>query len=282
MTQPVELISTPGDLVGLASAVMDLTAAAIEIRAHEDTHQVILPPGWKREDITTQVAAQKDAPARKRGSVELHDVASFVLYCEDQGAKESGYLYAIAEKHCIVAVFNDHQAGPGWQDHRATLALTKTREAEIWLKHNTVPMEQEAFATFLEDNIADVVEPSGEVLLKVALTLQAKTDVSFRSARRLDNGQVQLQYSETIDARAGDGDLVIPREFSIGIRLFKNVPGYKLRARLKYRLAASKVRFWYELDRPLDAIEEAFKGIADEVQEKSGYPMLFGLPPSVK
>lgn len=282
MNGTTELTSNPGDLVGLAETIQKLAGAAIAISSHEDTHQVILPPGWKREDITEQVAAQKDAPPRKRGSVELHDVPSFVRYCEDQEAKDRGYLYAIAEKHCIVAVFNDHQAAPGWQDHRATLALTKTREAETWLKHNTVPMEQETFATFLEDNIADVVEPSGEVLLKVALTLQAKTDVSFRSARRLDNGQVQLQYSETIDARAGDGDLVIPREFSIGIRLFRNVPGYKLRARLKYRLAASKVKFWYELDRPLDAIEEAFKGIADEVQEKSGYPMLFGLPPSVK
>lgn len=282
MTTTDKLSSTTGDLVGLTEAIQALTAAAIEIRAHEDTHQIILPPGWKREDITDLVAAQRPAPARKRGSVEIHDIPSFVLYCEDQAAKQNGYLYAITEKHCVVAVFNDHQAGAGWQDHRATLVLTKTREAETWLRNNEAAMEQEAFAAFLEDNIADVVEPSGEVLLKVALTLQAKTDVSFRSARRLDNGQVQLQYSETIDARAGDGAMEIPREFSIGIRFFKNVPGYKLRARLKYRLTAGKVRFWYELDRPLDAIEEAFRGIADEVQEKSGYPMLFGLPPATR
>ena len=127
-----------------------------------------------------------------------------------------------------------------------------------------------------------MVEPSGESLLKIALTLQAKTDVNFRTSRRLDNGQVQLQYVETIDARAGDGSLEIPREFTIGIRLFKNEAGYKLRARLKYRLGNGKVKFWYELDRPLDAIEDAFKGKADEVQEKTGYPLLYGTPPSAK
>ena len=57
---------------------------------------------------------------------------------------------------------------------------------------------------------------------------------------------------------------------------------YKLRARLKYRLGNGKVKFWYELDRPLDAIEDAFKGKADEVQEKCGYPLLYGVPPSTK
>ena len=281
MNTPMESVAA-GDLVGLAATVSELSGAALEIRAHEDTHSILLPPGWKREDLTTLVAAQKRAPARKRGSIELHDAASFIIYCEDQAASTEGYLYAITEKRCIVAVFNDHQAGPGWQDHRATLALNLTREADLWMRNNGQQMEQEAFATFLEDNIADVVEPSGETLLKIALTLQAKTDVNFRSSRRLDNGQVQLQYVETIDARAGDGSLEIPREFTIGIRLFKNEAGYKLRARLKYRLGNGKVKFWYELDRPLDAIEDAFKGKADEVQEKCGYPLLYGVPPSTK
>lgn len=281
MNTPLEAIAS-GDLVGLAATVSELSGAALEIRAHEDTHSIVLPPGWKREDLTALVAAQKPAPARKRGSVELHDAASFVRYCVDQAAHQTGYLYAIPDKRCIVAVFNDHQAGAGWQDHRATLALHLTREADIWVHSNGQQMEQEAFATFLEDNIADVVDPAGEVLLKIALTLQAKTDVTFKSSRRLQNGQVQLEYTETIEARAGDGSIEIPREFTLGLRLFPHEAGYKLRARLKYRLSSGRVKFWYELDRPADAIEDAFNGKADEVALLSGYPLLYGTPPSAK
>jgi uncharacterized protein YfdQ (DUF2303 family) len=136
-------------------------------------------------------------------------------------------------------------------------------------------MEQEEFAIFIEDNIADVVEPSGDTLLQVALTLQAKNEVNFSSSRRLDNGQVQLAYSETIDARAGTGAIEIPHRFAIGARLFKNGDGYKVYARLKYRLGGGKVKFWYELERPENAIEDAFKAYIDQAREH-GFTVLLG------
>lgn len=69
----------------------------------------------------------------------------------------------------------------------------------------------------------------------------------------------------------------IPREFKIGVRLFKNGEGYKLRARLKYRLAGGKVKFWYELDRPENAIEDAFQAYIDHARE-NGFTVLIGKP----
>jgi hypothetical protein len=60
------------------------------------------------------------------------------------------------------------------------------------------------------------------------------------------------------------------------LRIFKNGEGYRLRARLKYRLLGGSVKFWYELDRPERAIEDAFAGYVNEVREKSGYRVLIG------
>jgi uncharacterized protein YfdQ (DUF2303 family) len=97
------------------------------------------------------------------------------------------------------------------------------------------------------------------------------------SSRRLDNGQVQFAYSETIDARASEGSVEIPREFVIGVRLFKNGDGYKVRARLKYRLNAGKLKFWYELDRAENAIEDAFKAYVERARE-AGFAVLIGKP----
>ena len=62
-------------------------------------------------------------------------------------------------------------------------------------------------------------------------------------------------------------------------KTFKNGDGYKLRARLKYRLASGSVKFWYELDRPEKAIEDAFAGYIQRVREAAdGYTLLIGTP----
>jgi uncharacterized protein YfdQ (DUF2303 family) len=114
-------------------------------------------------------------------------------------------------------------------------------------------------------------------LLAIALTLQATTAANFESSRRLDNGQVQIAYTETIEARAGIGSIEIPREFAIGCRLFKNGAGYKVKARLKYRLGGGKIKFWYELDRPENAIEDAFVAYVEKAKEPT-FPVLIGKP----
>ena len=107
-------------------------------------------------------------------------------------------------------------------------------------------------------------------MLDMATTIQAKTDINFSSAKRLQNGQVQLQYTETIDARAGaNGALEIPKEFTLGLRIFKNGGGYRLKARLKYRLNAGTLKFWYELDRPCARFTGAKAGFCYGVPNKT-------------
>lgn len=72
------------------------------------------------------------------------------------------------------------------------------------------------------------------------------------------------------------GALTIPREFQLGLRILKNGGGYKLRARLKYRLGGGAVKFWYELDRPERAVEDAFNGYINLMAEQTGYTVLLG------
>jgi uncharacterized protein YfdQ (DUF2303 family) len=264
------------------SAIKRLSAMAISaqsIQKHGDTVHLVVPEGYKHIDITDAVEKAQDYPNRKRGTVQLRDISSFVRYAQEQGMIDHGYIYADPESRTLTAVLNDqrHIDYPGWRDFRAVYTAELSREFSTWIASNKKPMEQEEFAVFLEDNIADVVEPSGDTLLTIALTLQAKTEVNFSSSRRLDNGQVQLAYTENIDARAGSGSIEIPREFHIGLRLFKNGDGYKVRARLKYRLGAGKVKFWYELDRPENAIEDAFTAYTAKASE-SGYAVLIGKP----
>lgn len=259
-----------------------LTVAAANVRSIGDAHYLVLPPEYKHVDVTKAIEAALPEPHRKSGTVVLADLPSFLAYVAEQAPTSITYIYADPDTRTLTAVLNDHGRGmdklPGWRDFRVTYTAALSREFSAWHKNDRKEMGQEEFAVFLEDNVADIAEPSGETMLAVALTLQAKTEVSFASHRRLDNGQVQLSYTENIDARAGgNGEITIPREFALGLRLFKNGEGYKVRARLKYRLHSGKVKFWYELDRVENAIEDAFKAYVDQARA-SEYQVLIGRP----
>lgn len=269
--------TTTGDT---AKLIANLSAAGLEPKDVKGSVHLLVPPNYSHKDITELVEKAQAMPYRKRGTVTVKDVDSLLAYCTDQHHQTTGYIYADPDKRTITAIFNDQRDdAPGWRDHRAEFTAIFTPEFTKWLAKNKEPMGQTEFAEFIEDNLADITEPGAHVLLDVATTIQAKTDISFGSAKRLDNGQVQLQYTEAIDARAGaNGALEIPREFALGLRIFKNGDGYKLRARLKYRLHAGTVKFWYELDRPERAVEDAFGGYVAKVREQSGYQVLIGTP----
>jgi len=273
--------SVAAEVMQISGVMTALTAAGMEPVDVKGHHYVMVPPSYNAKDITELVEKAQQLPNRKRGTVKVKDVASLLTYCVDQAASAIAYIYADPDSRLITAVFNDHRgsATPGWRDHRAEFKAEHTSEFNNWISHNKTPMGQTEFAEFIEDNLADITEPGAQTLLDVATTIQAKTDINFSSAKRLQNGQVQLAYTETIDARAGaNGALEIPKEFALGLRIFKNGDGYKLKARLKYRLNGGSVKFWYELDRPERAVEDAFGGYVDHVREKSGYMVLIGTP----
>lgn len=263
----------------IASEMSALAAAALTPFDLAGARFIVTPPGFQRHDITSEVEKAQIAPARKRGTVQVKDVDSLLLVLADQGAKDAGYVYADPDTRTITGVLNDHRGGAGWRDHRVTFKAEHTPEFQRWLDNNgsNRAKGQTEFAEFVEDNLADIQEPCAQQLLTVATTIQASSGIDFKSAKRLQDGQTQLTFTETIDARAGaDGALSIPKEFTLGLRIFKNGGGYLLKARLKYRLNAGSVKFWYELDRPERAVEDAFSGYVGQVREKSGYAVLVG------
>lgn len=283
---PTNVLATPQadekpDALRVAETLAASVASTLEPR-HEGTATLFtLPEGYRVEDITTLIEKTQPARNRPQGTVHLADVPSLLAYCADQVAQERGYIYADPDSRTITAVFNDQRSTlfNGWRDHRAVFAATFTPEFKKWLEHSSKAMSQQEFAEFIEDNYADLNGDDGQTLLNVATTIQATTGINFSSARRLTDGQTQLTYNEVIDAKAGsDGALRIPQTFTLGVRIFKNGDGYKLAARLKYRLAGGGVKFWYELDRPERAVEDAFSGYVETVRTQSGYTVLIGKP----
>jgi uncharacterized protein YfdQ (DUF2303 family) len=280
-TLPISLAEGTPEPLQLAETLTNALAATIAPREVGNALVMALPEGYKLHDLTETRDKAWHYASRKKHEAVLLDLASFITYAKDQAKPDEGYIYANPDARRFTAVFNDYREADtaGWRDHRATYSAAFTPEFIKWLENNGSgrAKDQNAFAEFIEDNFSDITPPFAQQLLDVATTIQAKTDISFSSAKRLDNGQVQLGYTEVIDAKAGaDGAVTIPREFTLGLRLFKNGGGYALKARLKYRLGGGNVKFWYELDRPERAIEDAFKGYIEQVKTESGYSVLIG------
>jgi uncharacterized protein YfdQ (DUF2303 family) len=267
----------------LAEQLTDLATSAIAPEVMGTYVHVVVPEGYAIKEISDRVELQQDVPNRKRGTVQLKSLQSLMDYMADMQTADSAstdaFVYANPDLRTITAVFNDNKNAGGWRDHRAVFSAEFTPEFKRWMDWNGKQMGQTEFAEFVEDNMADITEPAAAKLLDMALTIQAKTDINFSSAKRLQNGQVQLQYTEAINATAGtNGGMEIPKEFTLGLRIFKNGEGYKLRARLKYRLNAGAIKFWYELDRPERSIEDAFAGYVATLSTTSGYRVLLGTP----
>jgi len=258
-------------------ATANVTPIVTPIVAGSSTH-LLVPQGYDLKNIDSAIQQAQPGPARKTGTLSLLDLASFLTYTAEQQCQATGYILADPDRATIVAVFNDHRSTtPGWRDHKASYTAEKTPEFLRWMAMNGKPFAQAEFAEFIEDNMADIPGDEGPALLKMATTIAATTSINFSSAKRLQDGQTQLTYSETIDANAGaGGELKIPQTFNIGVRIFKNGDGYAIKARLKYRLAGGAVKFWYELDRPERALENAFNGYVEKLREQSTYTVLLG------
>ncbi|WP_213956296.1 DUF2303 family protein [Variovorax sp. dw_954] len=263
-----------------AQSIAAMATAALEVKHVEKTFGLVIPQGHQFKDLTAEVEKAEPAPYRHKGTVQLGDVASLLAYCADQAAQATGYIYADTDGRLLTAIFNDTKAGPGWRDHRAVFKAELTPEAKKWLEHDGAnhAFTQSEFAEFIEDNFADLQGEEAKNLLTVATTISATTGINFASAKRLQDGQVQLVYNETIDAKAGaDGQMKIPKLFTIGLQLFKGAKNADLfTARLKYRLHSGSVKFWYELERPTKVIEVAFAEYVAQVSKDSGYTVLHG------
>lgn len=268
------------DASRIAGEMIALSTAAVAPITKGDAHFMVVPNNCQHIDITQTVEKARPSPSRKRGTIHVKDLDSLLMAISDNDGP-STYVFADPDSTTITAVFNDTRAKEGgWRDHRATYKAEHTPEFLRWIANNGQGKAkgQSEFAEFIEDNLADI-QDNAQQLLEVATTIEATSGIEFKSSKRLENGQVQLTYNEVIDARAGSsGSLSIPKEFTLGLRIFKNGEGYKLKARLKYRLNGGLVKFWYELDRPERAVEDAFAGYVAKVRELHGNKLLIGSP----
>ena len=232
---------------------------------------IATPAGAAHRIVDLYVEAQKTAPhpRRKTGAVTVNDAESFVTYVGRHATADTE-VWASVERRQLIAVLNGNGptgvGDPGHGDHTATLSLQYTPAWRAWDALNGQLVPQVVFANHIEDRLVDIVEPSAAELLIIAQTFQSKKSVDYESAHRLSDGQTVLEYREQVTTGAGKkGEIEIPESFTVALAPFRGGPAYRVRARLRTRVADCALLLGYVLDRPEDVIEEAFGDVVSAV-----------------
>lgn len=266
-----------------SESVIDLAIASVGTEQLDPNDPgvigVVLP-----QNATYQVldlSKYADRPRRAAGTTAVHDAESFATIYERHATADGSVIYADTPNHSIVGVFNDNepnQAGRG--DHRVTFNPILTDAWKAWIEKDNKLFTQQAFAEFIENNAADIVNPSAATMLELAQTFQAKTGLEFEQGSQLHSGERTFVYKETVGATAGaTGHLTIPTEIELGLRPFEGADAYKVLARFRYRITDEGLKLAYKLDRPEDVVREAFKDVLDDVEAKTRVPSIKGTPP---
>lgn len=234
----------------------------------------VVPEGYELKSLEEFLPR----PLRLEQQVELHDAESFIAYVNGFKLPGATRLFFDQEKETFAAVLDYHEVEtPSWCEHQASFTAKRSPEFQTWSGQNRKAMSQVDFARFLEENLPDVVEPAGAMLLEIALTFEAKKDVEFASGVRLQNGQVQFTYNEVVRGTAQKGTIEIPDKFVLGIPIHVGGPAYRIDVRLRWRLNDGKVTFAYELVRPHRYVEDALKEIRERIAGETGLAVLAGV-----
>lgn len=190
----------------------------------------------------------------------------------------NGPVPATTDPFRINAIIDDHADGfPSWCDHHARLELARSKEWAEWLAIHRTPMTQRQFAEFIEDHIGQIVIPDGARMLDIASAINVSTSAAFKSAVRLDNGQVQIQYVETVKDENQDGACKIPQTLGLEMPVFDFCDPVTVTARLRYRICEGKLSLSIILDNAAKIESDIFiEEVCHRVASETKRPLYFG------
>lgn len=204
-------------------------------------------------------------PSRIVGSVSADSVESLISYSRKFSDSRSTIFASEVSREIMVLMDYHTPNAPSRNTHKAAYKAKPSREWNAWMAIHGKAMDQIAFAEFLEEHTADVVQPAGAELLELATKFQLIRKAVFGSAARLQSGEFQFKYSDENQK----GSIEVPEVITLGIPVFHAGKPYSITARLRYRLAdEGKLFFIVKLNDPERTVEHAFKSITEQVKRE--------------
>jgi uncharacterized protein YfdQ (DUF2303 family) len=275
----------------------------------EDVSIAAVPAERKLQSLKPFLDEYLTAPERKKGTATVTDLTSFIALTL-RGQDENSVIFAKRDpaQPRLVSVLNYNQSGgddagaPRYGDHRVVYPFPVSKEWQAWQAKNGSKMSQGDFAEFLEDRIADVMEPpTGQVIdggsdavhdlsksiggtfagparlmeLSRGMTVSANNKVA--QAVNLGSGEMTIQFAEEHHDEKGK-PLKVPSLFVIAIPIFDRGPLYRIGVRLRYRISGGNIVWFYELYRADKSFDHAFDEACMTAAQETTLPLFYGTP----
>jgi uncharacterized protein YfdQ (DUF2303 family) len=257
---------------------------------------VATPQGMAIWEVKKFLDPFRRRPERTKGVATLHDLESFIAHT-NRAKGPSSAIFADQTSTTLLAVYDYHHDLPGWCEHGAAYTFPLSDEWRAWQKVNGTPLQQNHFASFLEERVLDVIDPAtaGESaramaaalgcdfaspsrLLELSRGLEIRVAARAREKVNLSTGETQIAF-ETQHADEHHQPLKVPSAFVVGIPVFKRGDAFQIAARLRYRFAGEGKILWsYELYRAERCLDVAFGEACARAAKETGLPLFYGAP----
>lgn len=273
--------------------------------------EILVTTGANGEAAVTTIrdlfADRAVVPLRRKGTVVVHDLASFIAAVNRDN--DAGSVVADVAARKLTAILDWHNPGRDarWGQDRIEYGFTASEQLAVWSKAAQFPMNQKDFARLIDDRLGDIGEGPFEPgsiaaefvgrrgirfasiadLVVFTRTIAAKSTVESQEIVDENTGDVSIQYVKRGDVKTPDGKpIVVPQAFALKIPVFRGVGAteFNIATRLRYDISERGIAWRVELH-ALDkyvsaAVEEALivlRGAKDA--GGCGIPVFLGVAP---
>lgn len=264
---------------GRTSAALSREPIRISPSREPVANLILVPEGYRVEDAPVVALP-------RRFGFEVRDLESFEQAVKDYARKDQSVILLDPATAVVRAIFDFHPArvndtaeptdAAGEAMEQARWSLTTPAESAAWFGIDGKAMSQVAFAEFLEDYAGAIVSPDQADVIQVARELQAKKNVTWKSAQRLQDGAVDLQFSEELEAKTSKGTVEIPETLGLRLCMFDGVDPREFKARLRYRFDDGKLTFTVRILHLAQIREAVLMEVAGVVETATGLPVYLG------
>lgn len=259
------------------SEAVKLGSALSEPRSVEGSQYIVVPVGFEVKPLE-HLQAQ---PNRVKAAPQFDCVKGFAGYITEFRTDGSKLFVKWTDSGLkAVAVLDYHEVDdPSWCSWSATLHRVMSKEWCIWRAASGKWLAQVEMAEFLQDNAPDVVVPDAAEILEICSTFKSVTSVEFGSGYNIQNGAVQINYTETVGSTAGSkGSLHIPEGFTIGIPVLDRGAVNRILCRFRYKVQEKKLLLRFDIPQVHKILDAVMNGAVSELEALTKLQAFLGQP----
>lgn len=226
-------------------------------------------------------------PTRAKGIWIAHDLDSFNNWFKKFKNEDSIIIVdtdpAGNRPTKFLALINYHGVEEaGHCDFGVTYEAEPSVEWKRWASKNKVAMNHADFLEHIEDTMDLIIEPEGAALLKLIGDLRGTSSARFQNALNLHNGSTKLVYEEDVTIRGSEtagsknSEIEFPTEIVTQLPPFLYGPSYKVKSKLRYRIANKQLMLAYEMVDVHKIIQDAVKDQVAKITEATSAPVFYG------